>query len=92
MQGIGDNAQGFVNSILFCVFTKKVRQGLLLKDTYVNLIKCNCYKCCYMRGSALDETTRFTHDRQFYEDTTLSYGSHVRTQSAEGSSIQVEST
>lgn len=27
-QGIGDNAQGLANAILFCVFTKQVRQKL----------------------------------------------------------------
>ena len=28
-QGIGDNAQGLANAILFCMFTKQVRQKLL---------------------------------------------------------------
>lgn len=28
MQGIGQNAQGFANAILFCVFTREVRKKL----------------------------------------------------------------
>ena len=29
-QGIGDSGQGFVNALLFCVFTPKVRKKLVL--------------------------------------------------------------
>ncbi len=30
LQGVGDSAQGFVNALLFCVFTPKVREKFKL--------------------------------------------------------------
>jgi hypothetical protein len=40
-QGVGDSAQGFANFLLFCVFTKKVR------NKYTGLVRralcCNSY-------------------------------------------------
>lgn len=39
LQGIGDSGQGFVNSLLFCVFTPKVRKQFLLL-----LINFRCFK------------------------------------------------
>jgi len=38
MQGIGDSAQGWANCILFCFFTKKIRELMLLKWC------CCCYR------------------------------------------------
>jgi len=43
LQGIGDSAQGFVNCILFCVFTTKVRRHL------INII------CCIPAPSHINE-------------------------------------
>lgn len=39
-QGVGDSGQGFVNAILFCVFTAKVREKF--KMALARLRHCHC--------------------------------------------------
>ena len=46
LQGIGLNAQGLANSILFCLFTKPVRQTLLTA-CYNRCCHCLGLLCCY---------------------------------------------
>ena len=41
-QGIGDSGQGFVNAVLFCVFTAKVREKF--KIGLARLRHCPCCK------------------------------------------------
>lgn len=73
-QGIGDNAQGLVNAILFCVFTKQVRKQLFSKEYYMSV--CGGQKI--QPTSAVDENTAFRNDRQFYNDTSVSYSHSVQ--------------
>ena len=42
VQGIGDSGQGFVNAVLFCLFTAKVREKL--KVAVKRLYYCRCWK------------------------------------------------
>ncbi|XP_064393999.1 G-protein coupled receptor 157-like [Halichondria panicea] len=72
--GIGDNAQGLVNAILFCALTKQVRQQLFSKQYYVNV----CGRHNIQPISAVDENTQCSNDRHFYDNKSSSYAPSVQ--------------
>lgn len=47
--GIGDSGQGFVNALLFCVFTPKVRTRLMATLRSPSSFLCCCCCCCCRR-------------------------------------------
>jgi len=47
MQGVGDSAQGWANCILFCIFTRKIR------EKFVEYLP----KCCWLCGRREDEAS-----------------------------------
>jgi hypothetical protein len=55
LQGIGDSAQGFANFLLFCVFTKKVR------NKYTGLVR--RLVCCGRGGEYADLASSEDEDR-----------------------------
>ncbi|XP_064393993.1 cyclic AMP receptor-like protein A isoform X3 [Halichondria panicea] len=87
--GIGDNAQGLVNAILFCVFTKQARQQLFSRQSYLNMCKCRHnsrepeYQTPFDESNreseyqtTPEESTELNIDRQFYDN---AYGVIVNT-------------
>ena len=78
-QGVGDSAQGLANSILFCIFTKQVRQKLLTK---FKCLLCHCCNVAYLHHTLPENDT--------HEDTTT-FGSYYETGSEHtGTSPYVE--
>ena len=63
-QGIGSSAQGLANCILFCVFTKVVRQKLLnvLKCHYKKKPPCVCMHSASSHMTAFEESTKYLPD------------------------------
>jgi len=86
LQGIGVNGQGLANAILFCIFTKQVRQKILkaLKSL------------CYNHSSQWQPMLSATEHDNLYEDTTVfeptDYGGLTSTQecSYDGSLRQMD--
>ena len=56
MQGVGSSAQGLANAILFCLFTKQVRQRIIMQVR-------RCPRCTktirWVEMSSHEETTKF---------------------------------
>jgi len=59
LQGIGVSGQGLANAILFCIFTKQVRQKIL------KALK------CYNHSSQWQPMSSATEHDNLYEDTTV---------------------
>ena len=55
MQGIGLNAQGIANAILFCIFTKQIRQRLLASIVKMYRALCVLCKCKFAKIESSDE-------------------------------------
>ena len=63
-QGIGTSAQGFANAILFCAFTKVVRQKLLgvVRCRFRKKRPCVCLHSTSSHAPPLEESTNYRED------------------------------
>jgi G protein-coupled receptor 157 len=75
LQGVGDSAQGFANFLLFCVFTKKVR------NKYTGLVRralcCNSYSDL-LSSEDEDHNSKAKHSIQYDESPPRSFMPGVR--------------
>ena len=74
MQGIGLNAQGIANAILFCIFTKQIRQRLLASFVKMYRVLCVLCKCQYSKLSNEVSISVLT-------ETTTKFASHAEVES-----------